>query len=192
MLILKTIFTVLTIITLLLTQSVFSQKKDFEAKDGGLGISAQTYLFFPYNADSAGFNEAGYQAGDMQIYGADLSVLYFFDECFAVQGGFGYEYMNKPVFRYYLPYLGVKLYLTEDKLTSYARANIGVNFGNDGEAGTALRAGIGFRTPLTKNISGLIEVLWSYQGINKTINSERISGYYNFKAIGFSLGLELF
>lgn len=135
--------------------------------------------------------DSAYQIGwYTNITGVNIELNYYLSPLFGIGIGTGYERISKPGFHYYPLYLNIIAPLSDRKNTFYVKSNLGGQLGIDG-FGSLLRAAIGYRFKVYKNILSNLEITYVFQDMYKDlVHAEQIENYLNIQGVGISLGIE--
>ena len=122
-----------------------------------------------------------------------FAMSYRFDEYWIVGLGSGFEQINQPDISYIPVYLSLRSSIGGDKIEApIFRLDVGTHFGDLAKNGALLRAGIGYRLPIYKELCLNLEGIITYQGIRKEFESHPdVIQYYNMYGFGIGVGLEL-
>ncbi|MFA7449093.1 MAG: hypothetical protein WCY77_11700 [Weeksellaceae bacterium] len=164
-------------------------------REKGFQFNLQTFAMVVGNADEIDTTPTEYfmHVRDSRLFGVNLEASYRFDEYWIVGLGSGFEQINQPDISYIPVYLSLRSSIGGDKIEApIFRLDVGTHFGDLAKNGALLRAGIGYRLPIYKELCLNLEGIITYQGIRKEFESHPdVIQYYNMYGFGIGVGLEL-
>lgn len=185
------LFTILFIWTLF-CKMCYSQNLN---REKGFQFNVQTFAMVVGNADEIDTTplEHYMHIRDSRLFGFNFEASYRFDEYWIIGLGTGYEKINQPDIVYIPFYLSLRSSIDGEKIEApIFRLDLGTHFGNLSKNGALLRAGIGYRIPIYKELCLNLEGIATYQGIRKEFDTHpEIIQYYNMFGFGIGAGLEL-
>ncbi|NLN34066.1 MAG: hypothetical protein GX159_10795 [Flavobacteriaceae bacterium] len=174
--------------------NAYSQKTNI-ARPEGFQFNAQAFALVVGNIDEIDItpDELLMHVRDSRLIGINFEASYRFDEFWILGLGTGYEYINQPDISYVPLYISLRSSIGGDKIEApIFRLNVGTQFGDLAKIAPLLRAGIGYRLPIYKELCLNLEGIITYQGLRKEFESNPgIIQYYNMYGFGIGAGLEL-